>query len=95
MAAFISKLDALQLGNKGFGDAVTFDNAYYPALLKKPWMDAKDTMGSMVGLPSDRVLADDPLCVPYITLYARDQQKWFEDFNSAFLKLSQLGAIWT
>lgn len=52
-------------------------------------------MGSMVGLPSDRVLADDPLCVPYIELYARDQQKWFDDFREAFLKMSELGAIWT
>lgn len=90
-----TKLGSLQLGNKGFGEPLTFDNAYYPALLKKPWMDPKDSMGSMVGLPSDRVLADDPMCAPYIYLYAHDQQKWFADFREAFLKMSQFGAVWT
>ena len=72
-----------------------FDNAYYPALLNKPWADPTDTMGAMVGIPTDRVLPDDPECIPYIKLYARDQAKWFEDFSLAFLKVSQLGAVWS
>lgn len=47
---------ALQLGSKGFGDPVTFDNAYYTALQQKPWAGApKDSMAAMIGLPSDKV----------------------------------------
>lgn len=46
----------MQLGAKGFGDPVTFDNAYYTALLNKPWAGVpKDSMANMIGLPSDRV----------------------------------------
>ena len=84
----------LQLGNKGFGEPLEFDNAYYPALLKKPWADPTNTMGSMIGLASDHVLPDDPECIPFIELYAHDQAKWFEDFSAAFLKMSQLGVVW-
>lgn len=48
----------LQLGSKGFGDPVTFDNAYYPALQQKPWAGAPaDSMAAMIGLPSDKVSA--------------------------------------
>ena len=85
----------LQLGSKGFGDPVTFDNAYYPALLAKPWADPTNSMGSMIGLPTDRVLPDDPVCRPAIEVYARDQQRWFADFAAAFTKMSQMGAVWT
>jgi L-ascorbate peroxidase len=52
-------------------------------------------MGAMVGLPTDRVLPDDPVCRPAIELYARDQQRWFEDFTAAFTKMSVMGAVWT
>lgn len=31
----------LMAGNKGFGDAYTFDTAYYTALLNKPWTNTK------------------------------------------------------
>jgi hypothetical protein len=36
-------------GGKGFGDPVTFDNAYYTALLAKPWLNPNDSMASMIG----------------------------------------------
>ncbi len=84
-----------QLGNKGFGEPLTFDNAYYPALLAKPWADPAKPMGNMIGLPTDRVLSDDPACRPAIELYAHDQQQWFDDFAAAFTKLSLMGAQWT
>lgn len=37
------------LGSKGFGDPVTFDNVYYKELLRKPWLDPKNDMASMIG----------------------------------------------
>ena len=53
-------------GGKGFGAPDVFDNAYYTALLRRPWLDTKDGMASMIGLPSDHVLPDDKECLPFI-----------------------------
>ena len=39
----------VQLGTKGFGDPVTFDNTYYQTLLKKPWKNPLVYMSSMIG----------------------------------------------
>lgn len=85
----------LQLGSKGFGDALTFDNAYYTALLQKPWTDPENEMASMIGLPSDHVLPDDAECRPVIQEYASSQQRFFQDFGSAYVKLTSLGAQWS
>ncbi|KAG2430144.1 hypothetical protein HXX76_010243 [Chlamydomonas incerta] len=79
------------LGSKGFGDPVTFDNAYYVELLKKPWGNTKDPMASMIGLPSDHVLPDDPDCLPVIQRYAADQAAFFRDFSAAYVKMCGLG----
>ena len=85
----------LQLGSKGFGDPLTFDNAYYTALLKKPWAAPNaDSMAQMIGLPSDHVLPDDDECKPVIQMYAADQQRFYNDFVSAYQKLTMLGAQW-
>ncbi len=62
------------LGGKGFGAPDVFDNAYYLALLKKPWLDPNDKMGSMIGLPSDHVLPEDPECVEVIQVRAMAQK---------------------
>ena len=56
-------------GGKGFGAPDVFDNAYYQSLLRKPWLDPKDPMATMIGLPSDHVLPDDPECLPIIQVY--------------------------
>lgn len=54
----VALLGAHTLGSKGFGDPVTFDNAYYPALQQKPWVGAPaDSMAAMIGLPSDKARA--------------------------------------
>jgi L-ascorbate peroxidase len=82
------------LGGKGFGDPVTFDNAYYTALLAKPWLNPKDDMASMIGLPSDHVLPEEPRCQPLIQRYAEDQQAFFDDFSDAYTTLTNLGAVW-
>ncbi|KAG2447834.1 hypothetical protein HYH02_007290 [Chlamydomonas schloesseri] len=79
------------LGSKGFGDPVTFDNTYFVELLKKPWTNTKDPMASMIGLPSDHVLPDDPDCLPVIQRYAADQAAFFADFAAAYIKMCGLG----
>lgn len=81
-------------GGKGFGDPVTFDNTYYTALLKKPWLNTKDEMAQMIGLPSDHALPEDPDCLKLIEAYAADQQLFFRDFAEAYVKLTNLGAVW-
>lgn len=81
----------MQLGNKGFGDPVTFDNAYYKALLQKPWNDKQNSMASMIGLPSDHVLPESQECLPTIEQYASSQEAFFQDFTAAYSKLSNLG----
>ncbi len=57
---------SLRAGSKGYGDPYTFDNVYYKELLKKPWLNPNDNMASMIGLPSDHVLPDDPELNPII-----------------------------
>ena len=84
----------VQLGGKGFGDALTFDNAYYKALLTKPW-ESKDAMAQMIGLPSDHVLPDDEVCTPDIVRFAADQPLFFGEFHDSFLRLTSLGAQWS
>ena len=83
----------VQLGGKGFGDALTFDSAYYQSLLKKPW-ESKDAMAQMIGLPSDHVLPDDQECRPIIERFASDQAAFFVAFEDAFLKMTSSGAVW-
>ena len=53
-----------------------------------------DPMGEMIGLPSDRVLPDNPSCRPVIEEYAADQQLFFDDFAAAYVKMCSLGARW-
>ncbi len=49
----------VQLGNKGFGEPLTFDNTYYKTLETKPWAGPNPPeMAKMIGLPSDHVLPD-------------------------------------
>jgi hypothetical protein len=35
-------------------------------LLKRPWLNPKDDMASMIGIPTDHVLPDDPELAPMI-----------------------------
>ncbi|KAH7289635.1 hypothetical protein KP509_30G012400 [Ceratopteris richardii] len=82
------------LGNKGFGNPLVFDNSYFKVLLRKPWTEIGNEMGSMTGLPSDRSLVDDEECLRWINYYANDQEKFFEDFISAYVKLVNSGVNW-
>ncbi len=79
------------LGGKGFGDPLTFDNVYYTTLLEKPWTDTKDEMKQMIGIPSDRVLPDDPESRKIVEEFARDENKFFASFAESYTKLTTLG----
>jgi catalase (peroxidase I) len=41
-------------------------------------------------LPTDMALLEEPFR-QYVEIYAKDQQKFFDDFASAFLTLIELG----
>lgn len=81
------------LGNKGFGNPLVFDNSYFKVLLQQPWKNG-DEMTSMVGLPSDRTLVDDDECLRWVSYYANNESKFFNDFSAAYLKLVNSGAKW-
>ncbi|CAM9002961.1 unnamed protein product [Rhodiola kirilowii] len=81
------------LGSKGFGIPTVFDNSYYKILIEKPWLNSGG-MTNMVGLPTDRALADDDECLRWIEKYAKDQGSFFNDFSMAYTKLVNSGARW-
>lgn len=81
----------IQLGGKGFGDPLTFDAAYYRALLQRPWNDPTVEMRTMIGIPTDRVLPDDPVLVPIIQEFAASDGEFFQAFAAAYDKLVRLG----
>ncbi|PON81420.1 Ascorbate peroxidase [Trema orientale] len=80
------------LGSKGFGDPDVFDNSYFKILIQKPWKSGG--MSGMIGLPSDRALAEDEECLSWIAKYAENQNLFFEDFEKAYTKLVNSGAKW-
>ena len=86
-----STLPFFQLGAKGFGDPVTFDNTYYKTLLEEPWAHPRDEMDTHIGLPSDRALPKDALLRPLIEKYAADQDAFFAQFAASYAKMTRLG----
>ena len=42
-------------------------------------------------LPTDLVLIEDEDFMKYVSMYAKDQAKFFKDFSKAFNKLEELG----
>ncbi len=83
----VALLGSHTLGGKGFGDPLTFDATYYRTLLQKPWNDPKVEMSSMIGIPTDRVLPDDPVCRPIIERFAQDEAAFFQEFVKAYVYL--------
>ncbi|KAG0586604.1 hypothetical protein KC19_2G103000 [Ceratodon purpureus] len=84
------------IGNKGFGNPNLFDNSYFQILLQKPWKISgpDDGMTSMIGLATDRALADDEECLKWLKVYAADQGRFFTDFATVYTKLVNTGARW-
>ena len=89
----VALLGSHTIGNKGFGEPLSFDNTYYKSLLKKPWEDKNDKMASMIGLASDRVLPDDDVARQFVETFATSNDEFFKEFEKAFIKLSELGCM--
>ncbi|KAL3720561.1 hypothetical protein ACJRO7_005385 [Eucalyptus globulus] len=65
-------------------EPLKFDNSYFVELLKE------DSPG-LLQLPSDRVLVEDTEFLPYVELYAEDEEAFFKDYARSHKKLSELG----
>jgi L-ascorbate peroxidase len=61
-----------------------FDNSYFKILLE----GEKD---GLLMLPSDKALLDEPKTRALVELYAKDEDKFFEDYAVSHMKLSELG----
>nr|BBB37586.1 ascorbate peroxidase [Chattonella marina var. antiqua] len=68
-------------------EPLVFDNSYFTELL------AKDQDSSLLKLPTDTAMLEDPEMKKLVESYAEDQKKFFEDYSQAHLKLSELGAF--
>jgi catalase (peroxidase I) len=77
--------------------ALDFDNAFFVNLTQMKWHKTKQANGlevyvtedqpGIIMLPTDMALMTDEKMVCWVELYAKDKQRWFNDFSSAFAKL--------
>jgi len=73
----------------------TFSNLYFKELLENKWTEKKwngprqftDPTGDLMMLPADLAFIQDPKFKVYVELYAKDQNKFFQDFAAAWKKL--------
>jgi len=76
-----------------------FDNSYFKNLIEIDWQPKDwdgefqytDPTDTLVMLPSDMALIEDPDFRPWVERYAEDQQAFFDDFAMAYGKLMALG----
>lgn len=69
-----------------------FDNEYFKNLLELKWTKRmwdgpeqyEDPSGKLMMLPTDMALIEDEKFLPYVKLYAADEQAFFKDFAEAF-----------
>ncbi|KAI9022408.1 heme peroxidase [Hyaloraphidium curvatum] len=78
----------------------TFANLYFVELLENFWIPKtlpngnvqyRDPQDTIMMLPSDMALLADPETKKWVVTYARNEDKFFEDFAKAFAKLLELG----
>ncbi|KAJ3125673.1 heme peroxidase [Nowakowskiella sp. JEL0407] len=78
----------------------TFTNDYFKRLVGEKWVEKKwkgpkqyvdKATGNLMMLPADLALIKDKSFKQYVDLYAKDEEKFFADFSSAFAKLLELG----
>jgi cytochrome c peroxidase len=69
-------------GNKNSGNSNASSNSSY---------GGSGGGGQLCRLPSDMVLLYDPEFKKWVELYARDRNRFFDDFSKAFAKLLELG----
>lgn len=81
-----------------------FSNQYFRLLLSLQWKKKtmtngiqqfvnydQDTETELMMLPTDIALTQDSSFIKWVELYARDKDRFFEDFSNAFEKLVELG----
>ncbi|CAK9320765.1 unnamed protein product [Citrullus colocynthis] len=68
-------------------DPLKFDNSYFVELLKN---DSR-SKEQLLKLPTDKALVEDPRFSQYVKAYAKDEDKFFEDYAASHKKLSELG----
>lgn len=83
----------------------SFSNEYFRLLLEERWSPKfshnggvwtgpdqfEDSTGNLMMLPSDMMLIADPAFRKWVEIYAKDEDRFFADFASAFSKLLHLG----
>lgn len=75
-----------------------FSNSYFKLLKNVEWKPKKwdgpvqyaDPEDRLMMLPTDIALLKDPHFLKYVDLYAKDQQKFFQDFAEVFAKLMEV-----
>jgi catalase (peroxidase I) len=80
-------------------DPLKFDNTYFTNLLDLEWkprewdgpLQYTDPSGELMMLPTDLALIQDEKFLPFVQLYAKDEDAFFKDFSAAFSKLLSLG----
>ena len=83
-----------------------FSNQYFRLLLSLQWRKKilkngivqfmnydEDTEAELMMLPTDISLTTDPSFKKYVELYAKDKDRFFEDFSKVFDKLMELGIV--
>ena len=86
---FTNRVQGVTKGGSSWTEEwLKFDNTYYTILID-PNADPE-----LLKLPTDKALMEDPEFNKYVQVYAKDQNKFFEDYVKAHLKLSELGAKW-
>jgi len=76
-----------------------FSNDFYRLLLDTKWtkrewngpLQYEDPSKQLMMLPADLAMIEDPQFRKYVELYAKDEQKFTNDFASAFSTLLELG----
>ncbi len=78
-----------------------FSNEYFKAISTRTWIKKKLPDGGwqwvdknntdVMMLPAELAMYNDKEFKKYFDLYAKDQEKFYEDFVSAFTKLIELG----
>ncbi|KAI1293001.1 heme peroxidase, partial [Mortierella claussenii] len=79
-----------------------FTNAFFTELLGRNWVEKKwkgpkqyedKETQSLMMLPSDMAMLKDKEFKKWVEVYAKDEQKFFEDFSKVATKLFELGCI--
>ena len=77
----------------------SFTNAFFTELLERKWTEKKwngprqfqDESGDLMMLPSDFFMLQDDSFLKYIKIFAKDEDKFFKVFASAWTKLTEGG----